>query len=67
MSTGIAEISSASSAAMAGATGVDATGVDTTGVDATGVDAKAALSVLMDEWGESRQGTTEQLVSIFTK
>lgn len=34
---------------------------------ATGVDAKAELSALMDEWEEARQGTTEQLVSIFTK
>lgn len=56
LSTGIAEMDAAISSALSAAMAVT-----------TGVDAKAELSALMDEWEEARQGTTEQLVSIFTK
>ncbi|XP_031159460.1 DDB1- and CUL4-associated factor 1-like isoform X2 [Sander lucioperca] len=34
---------------------------------ANAVDAKADLTALLDEWEETQQGTTEQLVSILTK
>ncbi|XP_039653096.1 DDB1- and CUL4-associated factor 1-like [Perca fluviatilis] len=34
---------------------------------ANAVDAKAELTALLDEWEETQQGTTEQLVSILTK
>ncbi|XP_070787087.1 DDB1- and CUL4-associated factor 1-like [Enoplosus armatus] len=34
---------------------------------ALSVDAKADLAALLDEWEETQQGTTEQLVSILTK
>lgn len=35
--------------------------------EAVSVDSKADLVVLLGEWEEAQQGTTEQLVSILTK
>lgn len=51
-----AVLSSAWSAALSAAVAV-----------AMAVDAKADLARLLDEWEETRQGTTEQLVSILTR